>query len=107
MEVLGLKNDKLEAGTNVIVENSNLNNKKDEVFQKCQIKKDEQTWYKGVADPEGWFTLRNLASGKFLTASHRLNWGIFAQNIKVLFVYLINIIYTYIFLRFCNSSLHQ
>ena len=82
MEVLGLKNDKIEAGTNVIVENSNLNNKKDEVFQKCQIKKDEQTWYKGMADPEGWFTLRNLASGKFLTASHRLNWGIFVRNCK-------------------------
>ena len=88
MEVLGLKNDKLEAGTNVIVENSNLNNKKDEVFQKCQIKKDEQTWYKGMADPEGWFTLRNLASGKFLTASHRLNWGIFVHNSKVLFAWI-------------------
>ena len=47
--------------------------------------KDEQTWFKGMADPEGWFTLRNLASGKFLTASHRLNWGIFVHNSKVLF----------------------
>ena len=85
MEVLGLKNDKIEAGTNVIVESRGMNKEKDEVFQKCQIKKDEQTWFKGIADPEGWFTLRNLASGKFLTASHRLNWGIFVHNSKVLF----------------------
>ena len=49
MEVLGLKNDKIEAGTNVIIESSNMNDKKDEVFQKCQIKKDEQTWFKGMA----------------------------------------------------------
>ena len=84
-EVLGFENDKREARTNVIIESSTMNHKKDEVFQKCQIKKDEQTWFKGMADPEGWFTLRNLASGKFLTASHRLNWGIFVHNSKVLF----------------------
>ena len=98
MEVLGLKNDKLEAGTNVIVESSSMNKKKDEVFQKCQIKKDEQTWYKGVSNPEGWFTLRNLASGKFLTASHRLNWGIFVQNCKSTIYICI-----FIFLRFFNT----
>ena len=97
MEVLGLKNDKIEAGTNVIVENSNLNNKKDEVFQKCQIIKDEQTWFKGMADPEGWFTLRNLASGKFLTASHRLNWGTFVRNCKsIIFIFFLDFAIPYI-----------
>jgi hypothetical protein len=44
-------------GSNVIFEN------------KIQPDSDKQKWLRGKTDPEGWFTLKNVKSEKFLTAA--------------------------------------
>ena len=55
IEVLGLENGEIKAGARVTSEYK-INDSA------------EQTWFRGAKDQNGWFTLRNLASGKFLTA---------------------------------------
>ena len=37
---------------------------------KMQHDSDKQKWLRGKTDPDGWFTLKNVKSEKFLTAAN-------------------------------------